>query len=164
MNMEISNVHMEHVRARLENNRILREKEQVLREQRELEEIKEAEQRQKADQSDYAKIVAYQNGMYMCFASIMIRTLTNNQRNGFSFANTGTLTRMCGNTPEGTFSNTNSDLFLKRMNKEGVLECITKSSMKSSGKPLNHHYYYIKAITHGDVENLEEAEIKKALI
>ena len=155
---------MNAVLARQEKNRILREQERLLREQRELEEIKGAEERHKADQSDYANIVAYQNGMYMCFASIMIRTLTNNQTNGFSFANSGTLTRMCGNTPEGSFSNTNSDFFLKRMNEAGLLERITKSSMKSSGKLVNHHYYYIKGITHGDVENLEEAEIKKALI
>ena len=124
-------------------------------------EIKDAEERQLADARDFGLLAGHHEAMYGLFSSILIRALTPIREGGYAFANSGSLSRICGHVPEGSFYNTGSDGFLRRMTAEGLLRRVTKT--KTTGKQSSHHYYYV-GMQGDDVESWTEEVIKSWLI
>ncbi len=125
------------------------------------EEKKEAKERQIADARDFGLLAGHHEAMYGLFSSILIRALTPIREGGYAFANSGSLSRICGHVPEGSFYNTGSDGFLRRMTAEGLLRRVTKT--KTTGKQSSHHYYYV-GMQGDDVESWTEEVIKSWLI
>jgi hypothetical protein len=127
-------------------------------------EINQAKARHEDDIRDFQIMINHHEAMYTNFSTILTRALTPIRAGGYAFANSGTLSRICGNMTEGSFLHTNCDGFLRRMNNEGLLRCVTKSNTCKSGKTIKRHYYYIDGVTGDDVENLEETRLRALLI
>ena len=127
-------------------------------------EKKEAKERQIADARDFALLAGHHEAMYSLFSTILIRALTPIRAGGYAFANSGSLSRICGNLPEGSFFNTGSDGFLKRMVTEGLIRRVTKTKATGTqGKQSSHHYFYI-GMQGVDIESWKEENIKTYLI
>ena len=94
-------------------------KEQHAQEQNELEKTK------KANHEDFQLMLQYHQQMYQLFTNVVIRALTPIRKDKYAFANSGTLSRVCGNTPESSFHNAYNDAFLRRMLNEGLLTILS---------------------------------------
>ena len=122
----------------------------------------EFDKAKKANHEDFQLMLQYHHKMYQLFSNVVIRALTPIKKDKYAFANSGTLSRVCGSTPENSFHNTYNDAFLRRMLNEGLLSCVTIPKTGKTGKIFLRHYYYVAGPT--DIETWDEDTIKGYLI
>lgn len=129
-------------------------------------EDEQAEACRLANTADLALMTSHYEAMYRLFSQIITRALMLNNKP--RVANSGSITTLYGRVPGGSFMNTWSDSFLKRMVEENKLCCISVTKKnKESGRSFKRHFYFVPGTILDHIikeSKLEEKDLKPYLM